>query len=267
MSIRAFLTAFPNIRVFAAVKNVRVAQSDFRPQAIVGFRNLQQSVYFRNIEVSNIYLNSIVKNRYIRDDAVIPLDTLSVSFSKGVSDTYSVTDAIATGFAKVTDDAVSATDAINVLLVLNRQYSDNLTVSDVTTLAVNKAAADTVTIDEAIQIASTKLLADLTTVADAAALAVSKPAEDDVSVGDALVVATAFNRTFADAVTVSEAIGFGDTEFPIDNIGIADEAAKALQKAASDSVGITELISVTVERTKLSSTLNANAFNTTAFNN
>lgn len=251
MSIRAFLTAFPNIRVFAAVKDARVATT----------------VYFRNIEVSDIYLNSIVKNRYIRDDAVIPLDTLSVSFSKGVSDTYSVTDAIATGFAKVTDDAVSATDAINVLLVLNRQYSDNLTVSDVTTLAVNKAAADTVTIDEAIQIASTKLLVDLTTVADAAALALDKPAEDAVSVGDALAVASTFNRTFADAVTVSEEIGFGDTEFPIDDIGIADEAAKALQKAASDSVGVTELISVTVERTKLFSTLNANAFNTTAFNN
>lgn len=267
MSIRAFLTAFPNIRVFATVKNVRVASADFKPQAIVGFRNLQQSVYFRNIEVSNIYLNSIVKNRYIRGDAVLPLDQLSVNFSKAISDTYSVTDAIATGFAKVTDDTVSTTDAINVLLVLNRQYSDNIAVSDVTTLAVNKAAADTVTIDEVIQIASTKLLADLTTIVDVAAIALSKPAEDSVSVGDTLAVATAFNRTFTDTVTVSEAIGFGDTEFPVDNIGIADEAAKNLQKVASDSVGVTELISVTVERTKLSSTLNANAFNTTAFNN
>ena len=267
MSIRAFLTAFPNIRVFAAVKNVRVASEDFKPQAIVGFRNLQQSVYFRNIEVSNIYLNSIVKNRYIRDDAVLPLDQLSVNFSKAIGDTYSVTDTIATGFAKVASDAVSTTDAINVLLVINRQYSDDVAVSDVTTLAVNKAAADTVTIDEVTQISSTKLLADLTTIADVAAIALSKPAEDSVSVGDTLAVATTFNRAFADTVTVSESIGFGDTEFPVDNIGIVDEAAKFLQKATSDTVGITELVSITVENTRLSSTLNANAFNTTAFNN
>jgi hypothetical protein len=251
MSIRAFLSVSPNIRVFAAVKDARVATT----------------VYFRNIEVSNIYLNSIVKNRYIRDDAVIPLEELSVNFSKTVGDTYSVTDTIATGFAKVASDAVSTTDAIDVLLVLNRQYSDDVAVSDVATLAVNKAAADTVTIDEVIQIASTKLLSDLTTVADSTAIALSKPAEDSVSVGDTLAVATTFYRTFTDTVTVSEAIGFGDTEFPVDNIGVADEAAKNLQKVASDGVGVTELISVTVESTKLSSTLNANAFNTTAFNN
>ena len=250
----------------------------------------QGVIDWQDIMATEIFLDPQTLNQYIRNETFSVLDQPSLETQKTFADSLSgFTDDHVKEIQKGLSDALSFSDQVDVFLIIQRNFSDSVSVSDVTAIAIDKPLTESLTLGELVSILYESTQADSYTISDTSAtLHVTKNVADSVLFADTFSHVVTFNRFFSDAFTlddtttvdaISKAVdadktnifSLGDTQTivfdksPTDGFALSDSQQFSVTKALSDSLSLSENVSF-VLLGDASAVLNTSALNTYTLN-
>ena len=209
-------------------------------------------------------------NQWLEDQLALAEST-ALAFSKAADpDAFTFSDAPAASLGLAKSDSFSFADAPLVAVTFNRSFSDAFSLDDFTAVdAVIKDMANTkvnvfgFSDDQAFGVG--KGLADSVSLTEDHAVSFSKATTDSFSVSEVLSRAVTYNRAFSDSQGFGDAVDshaiakdLSDTQTmteahaastslgKTDSYSLADAPAQSFDKAAADSVSLSESLSRTV---------------------
>lgn len=273
MAIRLLVEHVTNLQAVVSTRSLRVVSPQFRAaevtitrpaysalvayplyQTTVNYRNLVNSIYFRDLQTSELFLDPDTKNRYLRDtDAVSFLDALSLAFERPLFNLAYLTEQAAIGYGKnIESEVLSTSDLVDILLIIQRQFFDEFSVSDQPVLNAQKVSQDTLLSSDAINSRDvSKGLALTATIQDTrAVISFSRAEFEAVSVADLYSAVVAYARDFFEEVTaVSDVRPIFDLNLgPAEELLPVESLAYLLETFASDEAFVTDESSIDYSR-------------------
>ncbi len=273
MAIRLLVEHVTNLQAVVSTRSLRVVSPQFRAaevtitrpvysalvayplyQTTVNYRQLVNLIYFRDLQTSDLVLDPDTKNRYLRDtDAVSFLDALSFAFERPLFNLAYITEQAAIGYSKtIESEVLSTSDLVDILLILQREYFDEFSVSDQSVLNAEKVSQDTLLSADAIDSRDVfKGLVHTTTLQDTRAVISFSRAEFEVIfVADFYSAVVAYARDFFEEVTaVSDVRPIFDLNLgPAEELLPVESLAYLLETFAADEAFVTDESSIDYSR-------------------
>tara|TARA_B110000285_G_scaffold217001_1_gene264871 strand:- start:850 stop:1614 length:765 start_codon:yes stop_codon:yes gene_type:complete len=194
-------------------------------KAEVAYRFVRGEITWAEVQAAEISLNYYSLNQYFGPEFLSLADNTALVFSKAAeAEILTLSEAQEIHLQRQLGEALAVTDNATILLVVNREFSDSNEISDLAVLTVSKTESEILTLSEAQEIHLQRQLGEA------------------VAITDNVTVISAFNRQLSDSKSFS------------------DLAVLALEKAAADSIPLSDYLNARVARADHS------ALNTTPWN-
>ena len=223
-----------------ASKILLASVSFIEPTASATYIEARASSTYIEAKASYSYIQAIVTAEVtmpdvLSVDVVTPTDLVTLSTTKGLSDSTPPIDALAIAFARTLSDSQSTADAI--ANQLGKVLSDIQSFSDSTSISFGRILADSTTQDDLATLSSVKALADsIDAPVDDLANVVYKALDESQSLSDVIEVILIFIREFTETLAVPDtpSIAFTPDTFT-DSIGQTDTTTLENDKSLAES--------------------------------
>lgn len=180
------------------------------------------------------------KNKTIQDDQSILRDALYFALSNRLSDVFAVDDSLSTDltFLRDFDETIYLGENLFILATLFRGLSDSFSISDAVSFSSNGVRSDSISVSEAIAVAFGLVKADIVYASDGLSLLIDITATDSASISESIAKAMALIKS--DSVSASEASRFDLSASKSDSASVGESAAKLFSTNKSDSAFVSE---------------------------
>lgn len=190
-----------------------------------------------------------------KTESIGTYDVATSAFSKGLSDTPTLTEAAAFSLLAVQADATSVTDQLQRVVSFIRGFSDSAAVSETLGYSVSKPLTDSVTTTDifARTVIYNRDKTDSVSAADNETLSVNKGLTDTSVMSEVLTRSGIFIRGFSDAFTLDDftdvdAVQKDTTASKNNIVGFSDLQTFATQKGVQDNPVLSELAAIGTSR-------------------
>ena len=142
-------------------------------------RILASEITFQSITASDIVLDAFSINQFPKN-AFDLYDSTAFAFSKVQIDSITLTEGQVISIQKQLSDVIGLNDTVDILLIIQREFTESLSISDVRVLGVDKVLSETLTLAEQTLIEFETTKSDAVTSLDAQSLTTGLFKADEV---------------------------------------------------------------------------------------
>lgn len=278
-------------KVEVAYIQINASSSYTLVRSNITYSDIKSSATYSNLSAAEVILDYDTKNRYFRDEGFNIGDLAALTPEKKFTDSIgTVTDVLqAVDVGKGLQESLSIGDFAYVLLIIQRQFTDSISIGDTSTLTAGINRYEILNAVDTLNYTFSKPLVDTLTPSDLLTTTFDAPKTDGVTAADVFSRTLTYSRAFSDTITMddftdvgaitkdtigskSNAISFIDTQSFSTEKGVTDTPVLAdlytsvFVTSRADTLSVAESISVS-NRSLAPSSLNAGALNTATLNN